>query len=113
MAKGRTKIIVRRVGGAVGRGVRRFGRAAREDKDILAAGVGGFIIGKLETGGSLASIPNITGDPVADLGILLYIANRWHMGGKWSRTGAISALSIAGYRKGTVGAVRGDEGVIG
>lgn len=113
MAKGKTRVIVRRVAGAVHRGGRRAFSAAREDKDILAAGVGGYVIGRLEVGGTLASVPSITGDPVTDLGILLYIAQRYRMGGKWARTGAISALSIGGYRKGTQTAVKGDEGVIG
>jgi hypothetical protein len=67
----------------------------------------------LEVGGSLASVPTITGDPVADLGILLYLAHRWHVGGRWSRTGAIAALSVGAYRKATAQGVRGDEGVIG
>lgn len=106
-------MIVRRVGGAMRRGGRRAFSAVREDKDILSAGVGGYVIGRLEVGGSLSSVPSITGDPVTDLGVLLYMAHRFKFGGKWARTGAISALSIAGYRKGTQTAVKGDQEVIG
>jgi hypothetical protein len=117
MAKGKTRIIVRRAAGFAGRGLRRAGRAAREDKDMLAAPVAAYIVGRLEMGGSLKSVPNITGDPVTDLGILFYVAHKFKMGGKWSRTGAIAALSVGAYRKATSegATVKGDadEEVLG
>jgi len=111
MAKGKTKIIVRRARASnFRRGISRAGRVARDDADIFGAGIAAYIIGKLEKGGSLASVPRIAGlDPVTSLGVLLYVAQRAKIGGgKWVRSGAIAALSVGAYRSGAGTAVTGD-----
>ena len=109
--KEKTKIVYRDKPKKKRTGISAAGRAASEDRDIIGTGVAAFLIGKLEAGGALKNLPILGGlDPVTSLGVILYAAHRYKVGGRYAKTGATAALAVGMYRAGVrpAGTVMGD-----
>lgn len=97
----KTKIVYRDKPKKKRTGISAAARAASEDRDIIGTGVAAFILGKLEVGGTLKGLPVLGGlDPITSVGIILYAAHRYKVGGKYAKTGATAALAVGMYRAG-------------
>lgn len=96
----------RAVGRALSRAKRGAGRvggmartAAREDKDLIAVGIGSAALGYARGSGLLDRLPSMGVQPETQTAIAAYVVHKF-VKKPWSRAVAAAGIAIGGYKVG-------------